>query len=526
MKHLYFLVCMIVCLVFASVFSVNADDGPYRVGINDVITINVAGYKEYSTTATVLLDGTISYPYLGSIYVNGKTLSEIKDELTKRLSEGYIQSPVVTVSLQSSASKRIYLYGEQSGFLPFEKDLTVGKALILKGIDKEVFDLKIRRKKGSGYDDINADIKGIIDGVKKDIPLKPDDILIVKSKDFFFIQGEVEKPGKYILKENITVLQAITEAGGIKEGGLYGEVKVRRQREKSAGYDDIKVDIKEIRNGLKEDLLLKRDDILIISPNNKFIIYGEVLNPGEYVLEDYMTVRKAIAKAGGIKEEGLYGNIKIRRSREGSSGYKDIEIDRRIVKGLIKDDVLLEPDDILIIEKNNKFIIQGEVLIKPGEYVLEDNMTVGKAIAAAGGIKEEGLYGKVKIRRMREDNSGYDDIEMNVKDIIDGKAGSTPLLPDDIVIVEGNKTFMIYGEVNRIGEYPVSDNITVFKAITLAGGFTKWGSPRRIKILRPKDNSSEFEIIKVNVKKVIDGDATADVIIKPGDIVIVSSSPL
>lgn len=523
--RLLFIFIIFVCSIFTIA---HAEESSYRVGIHDVISINVAGHGDFSTTAVILIDGTISYPYLGSIYVNGMTLSEIKDEITRRLAEGYIKSPIVTVSLKSSGSKRIYFYGEESGSIPYEKDITLGKAVILKGIDKERVDLKIRRKRnnGSGYDEIEVDLKGIMEGEKEDILLKPDDILIVESKDSFFIQGEVGNPGKYMLKDTMTVLEAITEAGGITETGVYGEVVIRRKRLKSSGYDDIKVDIKGIMKGLKEDVPLKRDDIVIVKPNNKFIIYGEVYNPGEYILEDNMTVGRAIAKAGGIKEGGLYGKVKIRRIREGGSGYKDIEVDLRgIIEGTIKEDVLLEPDDILIVERNNKFLVQGEVL-NPGEYVLEDDMTLGEAIAKAGGVREEGLYGKVRIRRMREGNSGYDDIEFDLQDVIDGEAGNTPLMPDDIVMVERNKTFMIYGEVNRIGQFPLTDDMTVFKAITMAGGFSKWGSPSRIKILRPKKNKKEFDIIKVNVKKVIDGDASADIPLKPGDIVIVSSSIL
>jgi len=502
------------------------EGGEYKVGINDVITIDVAGHKDFSTTAVVLLDGTISYPYLGSVYVNGMTLYQIKDLITKRLSEGYVKSPVVTVSLKISASKRIYLYGKLSGSIPYHKGITVMDVIIQQGIDKEKFDLKIKRKNdsGSGFDNIEVDLKGIMEGEKGDILLKPDDVLILEDKDSYYIQGEVEKAGKYILREGITVLEAITEAGGITEEGRYGDVIIRRKRINGVGYDDIKVDIKGIMRGYKEDILLKPDDIVMVKPNNTFIIFGEVYNPGEYVLEDNMTVGRAIAKAGGIKEGGLYGRVKIRRIREEGSGYKDIEVDLRgIIEGNVKEDVLLEPDDILIVERNNKFIVQGAVL-NPGEYVLEDNMTLGKAIAKAGGVSEEGLYGRVKIRRLREDNSGYDDIEFDLRDVINGKAGNTPLMPDDIVMVEKNKTFMIYGEVNRIGQFTLTDDMTIFKAITMAGGFTKWGSPSRIKILRPKKNSKEFDIIKVNVKKVIDGDASADIPLKPGDIVIVSSS--
>lgn len=517
----YFL--SVVALLFILFAVVYAQEGTYRVGINDEINIDVAGYKEFSISAVVLPDGTISYPQIGSLYVNGMTLTDIRDLIVKKLSEGYVKSPIVTVSLKRSASKVIYLYGELSGTVPYEKDMTVMKVVVSKGIDKESSELVIRRK---GTNDIKVDVKGVIEGRSKDVFLRPDDILIVKKKGLVYIQGEVKKPGPYTIKENMTVIDAITEAGGINNEGLYGEVILKRKKQDSSGYDDITVDVKGIMKGLKQNILLKPDDILIVKPNSTFIVYGEVNKPGSYVLEDNMTVGKAIAKAGGITETGLYGDVKIRRVREDGSGYEDIKVNLKgIIEGTEKGDILLKPDDILIVEQNKKFLVQGEVL-KPGEYVLEDNMTVGKAIAKAGGIGEEGLFGKIKIRRMRKDGSGYDDIEFEIKDVIGGDKGNTPLLPDDIVIVEKNKTFLIYGEVNKIGEFPLTDGMTVFKAITIAGGFNKWGSPSNIKILRPKENKKEFDIIKVNVKRVIEGDASADIPLKPGDIVVVSSGIL
>ncbi len=70
------------------------------------------------------------------------------------------------------------------------------------------------------------------------------------------------------------------------------------------------------------------------------------------------------------------------------------------------------------------------------------------------------------------------------------------------------------------------NNMTVFKAITIAGGFTKWGSGGKVKILRPAQNISGFETIKVEVDDIIDGDATADIKLQPEDTVVVSSGLL
>jgi polysaccharide export outer membrane protein len=65
--------------------------------------------------------------------------------------------------------------------------------------------------------------------------------------------------------------------------------------------------------------------------------------------------------------------------------------------------------------------------------------------------------------------------------------------------------------------------MTVFKALTIARGFTKWGSENRVKILRLIGNGEGFSTIKVNIDDVLDGDASADILLQPGDTVVVSS---
>ncbi len=97
------------------------------------------------------------------------------------------------------------------------------------------------------------------------------------------------------------------------------------------------------------------------------------------------------------------------------------------------------------------------------------------------------------------------------------------LEPDDILLIERNKIFLIYGEVNRTGEFILKTDMTVFKALTIAGGFTKWGSNKGVKILRLKKDNTGFESLKVNISDVIEGDANADILLKSNDVVIVST---
>ena len=103
---------------------------------------------------------------------------------------------------------------------------------------------------------------------------------------------------------------------------------------------------------------------------------------------------------------------------------------------------------------------------------------------------------------------------------------NTFLQSDDTLVVERNDSYFVYGEVLRSGEYILKNNVTVFDAIILAGGFTKWGSPNRVKILRKRANQSGTEVLKVNIDKVIEGNSNADVILKSGDKIIVSAGVL
>ena len=164
----------------------------------------------------------------------------------------------------------------------------------------------------------------------------------------------------------------------------------------------------------------------------------------------------------------------------------------------------------------------GEVN-KPGEHVLEKDMTAVKALSVAGGIRENGIYGKIKVRRKQEGTPDHKDIEIDLESSDENsETGDMLLQSDDILIVERNKTFFVHGEVNRPGEYALQGNMTVLKAMSLVGGFTKWGSSSRIKVLRPKKNNTGYETIKVDIDAVIDGDATKDTSLQSGDIVVIS----
>ena len=454
MKRLFFLILITMSCLFtySAVADAESSTNQYTVSIDDILSISVLGSPDLKTMTTVAEDGTISFPYIGTVYIKDMRLSEIEKEITKRLSEGYITYPIVSVSLIKPKGKKFYVY------------------------------------------------------------------------------GEVMRPGGYEFEEGMTVVKALSEAGGITPNGIYGEVKFRRKQKAEPGYKDININIKgTIEGGVTGDVSLQADDIVIVEANRKFYISGDVMRPGEFIFKEGMTVVKALSEAGGITQNGIYGKVKVRRKseihseEEGESGYKDISID---IKGAIEEgvaeDILLQPNDIVIVEANKKFYIYGAVM-RTGDYILKKDMTVVKALSEAGGITPNGIYGKVKVRRKEEGDPGYNDVTIDIKGVIEGSmTGDIVLQPDDIVIVEANKKFYVYGEIMRPGEFILEDNMTVIKALSLAGGFTKWGSPNQVKILRQKEDKTGYDVIKANVKAAMEGNATADIVLQPDDTVVVS----
>jgi len=85
-----------------------------------------------------------------------------------------------------------------------------------------------------------------------------------------------------------------------------------------------------------------------------------------------------------------------------------------------------------------------------------------------------------------------------------------------------SRKFFVYGEVLKPGTYPIHEKVTVLKAISMAGGFTKYGSSSNVKVLRPKKTGAGYETIKISIKGVMNGHPEADIFIEPEDIVVVS----
>jgi polysaccharide export outer membrane protein len=102
----------------------------YRLAPPDILQITVRPEPAVEREVTVRPDGRISFELIGDVPVEGKTVEEVRAEITSLLQQ-YIVSPTVTVELESSNSRRYYVFGEvnRPGAYPLVGRVTAVDAL-------------------------------------------------------------------------------------------------------------------------------------------------------------------------------------------------------------------------------------------------------------------------------------------------------------------------------------------------------------------------------------------------------------
>lgn len=182
----------------------------YLIGPNDALFITVWDHPELTTPGgqqqtneanarIVRADGTLFYPFVGSVEVAGMTQEQLREIITQRLSR-FIEQPQVDVNVIGYNSQKVTLSGafQQPGFQPITaQNLTLLQAVGRAGIDNNRADLSNLRLIRDGkthildYDRLTSNPSAI-----GDILLKADDQVHLAYNDTrkIFVMGEVRQP--------------------------------------------------------------------------------------------------------------------------------------------------------------------------------------------------------------------------------------------------------------------------------------------------------------------------------------------
>ncbi|XUO83167.1 polysaccharide export protein [Halomonas sp. KM007] len=207
----------------------------YRIGPGDVLSIIVYDHPELTIPAgserraedagnQVRNDGTIFYPFAGKVEVEGKTLDEVREILTRRLA-GVIQEPQVDVNIAAFRSQKVLVSGAvaQPRSVPVTTvPLTLADAVSQAGgatEDANWHEVYLTR---NGVEERLSLFSLLREGDQTQNRLLQDgDVLHIPNADnqAVAVMGQVRTPGNVRLgNERLSLTDVLARAGGVNEG--------------------------------------------------------------------------------------------------------------------------------------------------------------------------------------------------------------------------------------------------------------------------------------------------------------------
>lgn len=246
----------------------------YRVGAGDVLEVVVLGNDDLSRTPTVQTGGTVTLPLLGEVTVAGLTVPEIKAKLTELLGRDYLVRPQVEVTVKDYQSQFVTVLGEVT--TPGRKPLRGRTRLVDVLVDAGGFgprasgEVTVTRMDGAFEDGsrtrtlrISSGTLSADAGAGLETTLRHGDIVSASPKYYVTVEGEVNRPGRFLLESDLTVSGAVSLAGGLTRFGSQG-LKLRRVDPATGRTTIIEVDLKDVRNGKEPDPRLLPNDVVMV----------------------------------------------------------------------------------------------------------------------------------------------------------------------------------------------------------------------------------------------------------------------
>jgi len=182
---------------------------PYRLEVQDKLSVNLPFYPQFSTTAVVRTDGKISLPLVGEIQVESKTPEEVSAYLNAKYAR-FLKNPSVTVSLEEfnvkiDELKRAITTAPrgQSKIAPVTPDGRISFPMIgtvqAEGLTVVQLEELVNQRYAEQIRNLNVTL-----------------ILQEIHHPKFYILGEVERPGVYEMTSRINLLSALSMASGHK----------------------------------------------------------------------------------------------------------------------------------------------------------------------------------------------------------------------------------------------------------------------------------------------------------------------
>lgn len=234
----------------------------YVLGEGDVLTISVYDHPDLNSTVRISGDGMITLPLIGQLSATGQSVETLNKKIESLLADGYIINPHVTIFIEEFRSLKATILGGVNNPGLYElkghttlleliskagglKEKAASEAIIQRdqpdNKPKKIIIVNLFQLMEQGQESLNL---SIVNG---------DNIYIPKKK-VFYVTGEVNKPNVYDYEEGLTVIQALTKAGGVNDKAAPSRIRIIRSTD---GNEDL-------LEKVKMDLPIQPNDVIVV----------------------------------------------------------------------------------------------------------------------------------------------------------------------------------------------------------------------------------------------------------------------
>ena len=352
-----------------------------------------------------------------------------------------------------------------------------------------------------------------------------------------YVVGDVQRPGAYDISALSTPLNALYAAGGPTPTGSLRVIKHMRGSRLLGEMDLYDLLLRGVRQGIEH---LEPGDTILVPPVGPLVaVTGSVRRPAIYELLADTQLADVLEMAGGVPVSASMDSIKVERIEAHSKrlmlnvklpgGASQLPLRESVGSFWVKDGDRISVAPILPYSDRTIYL-QGHVY-HPGRYPYRDGMQVTDLLHSYQDVLPEPAT-HAEVIRLQPPDFHPVTIEFNLASALAGDASVTLQQFDTVRVfgryeVDGPKV-AVYGDVLRPGQYPMSAGMTAAALVNMAGGFKRsaFRDSASLSSYTVEDGqrvSTDQQTIRIGAA--VAGEASADVRLKPGDVLTILQIP-
>jgi protein involved in polysaccharide export with SLBB domain len=348
-----------------------------------------------------------------------------------------------------------------------------------------------------------------------------------------YVVGDVQRPGAYDLSSLSTAMNALYAAGGPTSRGSLRLVRHYRSKELIREVDLYDFLLHVVSSDTAR--LLPGDTILVPPVGPQVAVSGMVRRPAIYELSGEQDLKQVLELAGGVLVSATLRQINVERinaherhtmlSVQLPDGGNGAGAEKALTAFHIQDGdrVLVAP----ILPYNEQAIYLEGHVFRPGRYPYHEGITVNDLLRSYQDVMPEPAN-HAEIIRLQPPDFRPMTINFDLSEVLSGD-DPINLQPFDVIRLFSRyevdpPKVTIRGEALRPGEYPLEHGMTAAALLDMAGGF-KRSAYRDLADLASYAVQNGTRILTshqvIDIGRAESGDKSADVKLKPGDILTI-----